>query len=206
MVLQEWRPRGRLTTRPRPRPHHPPPSSSPSPPSYAPLLPPPSPRSTSYARAMAARVVLSMPSSPASSEPSSLLASRPSPPLRPQIVGAVSRLLSPSSPPHAADAPFEGCRRAIPQVRRKTNAGNALHPSPAFLFLPLPVLPAGLRGRPATRARWAALAAARDAHGVGVRGRRAWLPLLLRFGGGAKAGAAARPCTGTCHVQTGMRE
>ena len=45
------------------------------------------------------------------------------PPIAPRAARAaaaipVSRLLSPSSPPHAADAPFEGCRRAIPQVRR----------------------------------------------------------------------------------------
>jgi hypothetical protein len=44
--------------------------------------------------------------------------SAPSRARRCRVAIPVSRLLSPSSPPHAADAPFEGCRRAIPQVRR----------------------------------------------------------------------------------------
>jgi hypothetical protein len=71
--------------RPLNHPPPPPPPFPPSPPSRAPLSPPPSPRSTSYACAMAARVALSMQSSPASSEPSALLASRPSPSLHPGL-------------------------------------------------------------------------------------------------------------------------
>jgi hypothetical protein len=54
------------------------PPSSPSLPSHAPFSPPSSPRSTSYARAMAACVALSLLPSPASPEPSTLLASHPS--------------------------------------------------------------------------------------------------------------------------------
>jgi hypothetical protein len=52
---------------------------------HAALLTPPSPRSTSHARAMAARVAMFLLPSPASSESSALLASRPSPPLLPQV-------------------------------------------------------------------------------------------------------------------------
>jgi hypothetical protein len=48
--------------------------------------PPASPRPTSYARALAARVALSMPPSPVSSEPSALLAPRSSPPLHPKVL------------------------------------------------------------------------------------------------------------------------
>ena len=68
----------------RPLNHPPPPLPPPSPLPRAPLSPPPSPRSTSYARAMAARGALSMPSSPTSSEPSALLAPRSSPPPHPK--------------------------------------------------------------------------------------------------------------------------
>jgi hypothetical protein len=66
VVLQERRPRGRLKKRPRPRPRRLPARR---------FRPPPSPRSTLYARAMAARVASPMPRLPASSEPSGLLAS-----------------------------------------------------------------------------------------------------------------------------------
>jgi hypothetical protein len=61
-----------------PPPPPPPPPPAPSPTSRAPLSPPPQSRLTSYARAMAARVALSMSPSHALSEPSVLLALCPS--------------------------------------------------------------------------------------------------------------------------------